>query len=112
MPKKRILSREEKRARRSEVTRKAFRGELRLPGAIREMREAIGLTQAEFAHYFRLTRQQVIALENGRANPTVETLEKICRVYGFRVGFVPREGAVRPWDLELEDEGRPDVEAR
>lgn len=105
MPRKRPLTREEKLARRAEVSRKAFRGELRFPGAIREIRDSLGLTQAEFAERFGLTRLQVIALEKGRANPTLETLEKIGRLFGFGVGFVPAEGATRP-PLELLEDGR------
>ena len=111
MPKKIPLSREEKRTRRTELARKAFRGELRLPGAIREIRQSLGLTQAKFAYHFRLTRQQVIDLEKGRANPTVETLDKIGVVFGFRVGFVPREGAHSPFEDEVADKGSVDVEA-
>lgn len=100
MPRKTPLSSEEKRARRSAVSMKAFRGELRFPGAIREIRDSLGLTQAEFAKRFGLTRLQLIDLEKGRANPTVETLDKIGKVFGFSVGFVPRKGAVRPDTLE------------
>jgi transcriptional regulator with XRE-family HTH domain len=96
MPRKRPLTREEISARRAEVTRKAFRGELRFPEALREIRQALGLTQDEFAERFGLTRARVIELEKGRANPTIETLDKICRPFGFVVGFVPREGASRP----------------
>lgn len=91
MPRKRQLSREEKLALRLEVANLAHRGQLRLPQAIRQMRRCLGLTQAEFADRFGLTRIQLIALERGRANPTLETLEKICKPFGFVVGFVPRE---------------------
>lgn len=74
----------------------AFRGELRFPGAIREIRLSLGLTQADFAQKFGLTRIQVISPESGKANPTLETLQKIARPFGFQVGFVPREDATRP----------------
>ena len=96
MPRKRLLSREEKIARRAEVARKAFRGELRFPEAIREIRHALGLTQDEFAERFGLTRARMIELEKGRANPTLETLDKIGKPFGFVVGFVPRAEATRP----------------
>jgi len=59
-----------------------------LPAAFKEMRNAIGMTQADFAYHFGLTRKQVIALESGKGNPTLETLTKFCRPFGFRVGFV------------------------
>ena len=64
-------------------------GRLRLPEGIRAIRLALGLSQEEFAARFKLTRNQLIELEKGRANPTVETLERIGKPFGFTVGFVP-----------------------
>ncbi|MCE6949668.1 helix-turn-helix domain-containing protein [Cereibacter sphaeroides] len=90
MPARKALSKEERHARRAEVARKAAAGELRLPEAFREIRQALGLTQASFAERFGLTRLQVIALEAGKANPTLETLQKIATPFGFQVGFVAR----------------------
>jgi putative transcriptional regulator len=88
MPKMIPLSRDEKLARRAAVRDRAAAGDLRFPEAIRDIRNSLGLTQAEFASRFGLTRLQVIALEKGKANPTLETLQKIGRVFGFTVGFV------------------------
>jgi transcriptional regulator with XRE-family HTH domain len=90
MPRKRPLTREEKLARREEIARRAAAGDLRLPDAIRDIRQALGLTQAQFAERFGLTRIQLIDLEKGRANPTHETLTRIAKPFGFVVGFVPR----------------------
>lgn len=50
----------------------------------------MGLTQEQFGKLFRLTRRQVSELETGAGNPTVETLNRIARAFGFTVGFVPR----------------------
>lgn len=88
MPSKKRLSKQEISSRRLELHRKACDGELVLPAAVREMRNAIGMTQADFARHFSLTRKQVIELENGKSNPTVETLIKVCLPFGFQVGFV------------------------
>ena len=46
------------------------------------------MTQAEVACHFGLTRKQGIDLENGKGNPTLETLKKVSRPFGFQVGFV------------------------
>lgn len=89
MPRMRILSREEKMVLREEIARRAASGDLRLPSAIKDMRIALGLTQEQFAQHFGLTRIQVIDLEKGRSNPTLETLERIGRLFGFVIGFVP-----------------------
>lgn len=100
MPKLTPLSREEKLARREAVRNRAAAGDLRFPGAIRDIRKSLGLTQAEFAVRFGLSRIQVIALEKGKANPTLETLQKIGRVFGFTVGYVMKDAS---------DGGRGDV---
>lgn len=93
MPRKRPLSSEEKLARREGIARRAAAGDLRLPEAFRNIRNSLGLTQAEFGARFGLTRMQVIALEKGRGNPTQETLERIGKPFGFALGFVPRRSA-------------------
>ena len=69
---------------------RAKAGALRYPGAVVEIRKTFGLTQMEFASMLGLTRRQVSEIEAGTANPTLETLEKIGRLFGFTVGFVPR----------------------
>ena len=48
------------------------------------------MTQDEFAKIIGLTRRQVAEIEAGAANPTLETLVKIGRLFGFAVGFVPK----------------------
>lgn len=90
MPRRRMLTRVEKLDRRLAIAAKAKSGELRLPDAIKELRNALGLTQAEFGERFGLTRLQVISIEKGIANSTRETLEKIGKPFGFVLGYVPR----------------------
>jgi DNA-binding XRE family transcriptional regulator len=75
---------------RHDVAEHARRGDLRLPDAVMDMRKSIGLTQQEFADTLGLTRRQVAEIEAGTANPTLETLDKIGRLFGFTVGFVPK----------------------
>jgi len=84
------ISREEKLARREELANQAAAGKLALPEAIRRCRQALGLTQQEFAVRFGLTRIKVSQLEMGHANPTQETLTKIGAPFGFTLGFIPR----------------------
>lgn len=65
-------------------------GGLPVAEAIRRMRHALGMTQARFAATFKLTPGQVWELENGTANPTLETLDRLGRPFGFVGGFVSR----------------------
>lgn len=72
------------------LAERARTGGLRLPEAVGEIRKGFGMTQEEFAKMLALTRRQVAEIESGTANPTLETLEKIGRLFGFRVGFVAK----------------------
>lgn len=75
------------------LAERARTGDLRLPEAVVEIRKGLGLTQDEFAKTLSLTRRQVAEIEAGSANPTLETLGKIGRLFGFAVGFVPKAQA-------------------
>lgn len=88
MPAMKPLTKDEKRTRREDIWRRAGSGDLALPDAVRDIRRSIGMTQADFARHFGLTRIQVIEIENGKANPTLETLMKIAKPFGFKIGFV------------------------
>lgn len=84
-------TREEILENRRSLAERARTGELRLPGAVAEIRKGFGMTQEEFARTLVLTRRQVAEIEAGTANPTLETMEKIGKLFGFSVGFVPRK---------------------
>jgi transcriptional regulator with XRE-family HTH domain len=75
------------------LAERARNGNLRLPGAVREIRKGLGMTQAEFAKTLVLTRRQIAEIEGGTANPTLETLDRIGRLFGFAIGFVPKAEA-------------------
>ena len=49
--------------------------------AIRALRESAGLTQAELARRIGVTRQTLIAIEQGRYSPTLELAFQIARVF-------------------------------
>ncbi|MCF3641855.1 helix-turn-helix domain-containing protein [Rhizobium sp. TRM95111] len=72
------------------LAERARNGDLPLPEAVGDIRKGFGMTQEEFARSLSLTRRQVAEIEAGTANPTLETLEKIGRLFGFGVGFIPR----------------------
>ena len=74
----------------SDLTERARKADLRLPYAVADSRKSFGLMQEEFARLLSMTRRQIAEIETGKANPTLETLEKIGRLFGFVVGFVPK----------------------
>ena len=54
----------------------------KVTNAIRSMREAAGMTQAELARQVGVTRQTLIAIEQGRYSPTLELAFQIARAFG------------------------------
>jgi len=57
----------------------------RVTNSIRAIREATGLTQAELAKRIGVTRQTLIAIEQGKYSPSLELAFQIARV--FAVGL-------------------------
>ena len=54
----------------------------RVTNSIRMLREQAGLTQAELANQVGVTRQTLIAIEQGKYSPTLELAFQISRVFG------------------------------
>lgn len=60
----------------------------RVTNVLRPLREAAGLTQAELAGRIGVTRQTLIAIEQGRYSPTLELAFQIAHVLGVRLDDV------------------------
>jgi putative transcriptional regulator len=88
MPRRKLPTSEQIREFRSILHEDVERGGLPVAETVRRMREAMGLTQQRFGEVFKLTERQVWELENGKANPTIETLTRLGKPFGFRPGFV------------------------
>ena len=55
----------------------------KITNAIRSLRFAHGeMTQAELAHRVGVTRQTIIAIEQGKYSPSLEMAFRIARVFG------------------------------
>ena len=89
-----------------------------LPRLLREMREAVGLTQAELAAKVGVHRSYISMLESGvRHHPSDAVLYRIAKVCGIpydelchRIGRVPNhEEAVREWVENQEDPARVEL---
>ena len=88
MPRRKLPTSEQIRDLRSILHEDVESGGLSVAETVRRMREAMGLTQQRFGEVFKLTERQVWELENGKANPTIETLTRLGKPFGFRPGFV------------------------
>lgn len=72
-------------------------GRLTLGQATRRMRLIVGLSQTEYAErVLKIYPRVLMEIEKDRGNPTLETLEKIARPFGLRVGFIRRSGLESP----------------
>ena len=54
----------------------------KVTNSIRAVREAAGMTQAELARQVGVTRQTLIAIEQGKYSPTLELAFQIARAFG------------------------------
>lgn len=54
----------------------------RVTNSIRAVREAAGITQADLARTIGVTRQTLIAIEQGRYSPTLELAFQLSRAFG------------------------------
>jgi transcriptional regulator with XRE-family HTH domain len=70
----------------------ALEGEFGLAKAVIEVRNRVGLTQAESARKMGTTQPVLARLEGGRARPSMRTLERLARATGTRllIRFEPR----------------------
>lgn len=88
---KKTVDKEHLRQRRVELYDAIARGELTLQHAVKEMRSISRLTQAEFASHRGVSTKTIKEIENGKGNPTVQTLNRIGQFFGLEVAFVRSE---------------------
>lgn len=60
----------------------------RVTNRMKELREGDGMTQAELAARIGVTRQTILAIEQGRYSPTLESAFKIARAFGVSLDEV------------------------
>ncbi|MCC4249576.1 MULTISPECIES: helix-turn-helix transcriptional regulator [Microbacterium] len=60
----------------------------RVTNAIRDHRDRSGMTQAELARRLGVTRQTVIAIEQGRYSPSLELAFQIAAEFGVAIDDV------------------------
>ena len=85
-------------AARAELFDAMERGEVRIRDAVRRARRIMGLNQTKYAALVGINSRVLIDFERGVGNPTLETLEKIGRPFGFRVVFRPaRRSRANPY---------------
>ena len=84
------LTATELESRRAALRQKLRDGSISLGDSVREMRRLTGLTQKDYAERVaKIFPRVLMDIERGKANPTLETLERIAKPWGWTIGFVP-----------------------
>jgi len=76
-------------AKKRELLERLPQAELTIGQATKAMRLLLGMTQEEYGQQVvGLSRKIVSAIENDRHNPALETLNKIAKPFGLKLGFM------------------------
>ena len=84
----RNLSRDEVELLRQELVTLVPRASADIPRLLRTMRLIARKSQVEYARMCGVAPRVLTDIEAGRGSPTVETLEKLLKPFGYRLGVV------------------------
>jgi len=84
----RNLTRDEVEALRLQLTDLVPGARARVPELVKLMRLITRLSQTEYARLCGVAPRALADIEAGKGSPTVETLEKLLRPFGYRTGVV------------------------
>ncbi|RLQ22009.1 helix-turn-helix domain-containing protein [Seongchinamella sediminis] len=75
-----------------ELKRDIEEGRVTIAEATRRMRKIVGMNQKDYAKKVAGVSPRILMnIERGQGNPTIETLNKIGRPFGYEAGFVPKK---------------------
>ena len=90
--KRRQLSPDEREAKLVAVVRQLLAEEINEGDALRILRrDVLGLSQEAYAKLVGISRRTLSDLERNRANITLDTMNRVYRPLGLRVGLLPRQ---------------------
>ncbi|MCE8038940.1 helix-turn-helix transcriptional regulator [Halomonas desiderata] len=90
--KRRQLSPDEREAKLVAVVRQLLAEEINEGDALRILRrDVLGLSQEAYAKLVGISRRTLSDLERNRANITLDTMNRVYRPLGLKVGLLPRQ---------------------
>ena len=90
--KRRQLSPDEREAKLVAVVRQLLAEEINEGDALRILRrDVLGLSQEAYAKLVGIRRRPLSDLERNRANITLDTMNRVYRPLGLKVGLLPRQ---------------------
>lgn len=87
MPRNRKLTAEQLTALRIEFRTISEQG-VPLAQGVKTMRKIAGMNQPEFAAMIKVAPRILMEIERGKANTTIDTLNKIGNPFGLKAGFI------------------------
>lgn len=79
--------------------------DLSLGDAVRVLRAAfLGMNRSEFSKLVGVSKRELAKLEGNDANPTIETLNRVFKPFGMRVGLLVRQRTFPDGTLLVTDE--------
>lgn len=76
---------------------KMYRGEMTLGEFIRGIRDLNGMTQAQFAKFTKLSRQTIINIEQDKGNYSLNTINRVLKMGGLKLGIAPPQKVAKHW---------------
>lgn len=76
---------------------KMYRGEVTLGEFVKGIRDLNGMTQAQFAKFTKLSRQTIINIEQDKGNYSINTINRVLKMGGLKLGIAPPQKVAKYW---------------
>lgn len=81
---------------------KMYRGEMTLGEFVKGIRDLNGMTQAQFAKFTKLSRQTIINIEQDKGNYSINTINRVLKMGGLKLGIAPPQKVAKHWANAIE----------
>ena len=81
---------------------KIYRGEMTLGEFVKGIRDLNGMTQAQFAKFTKLSRQTIINIEQDKGNYSLNTINRVLKMGGIKLGIAPPPKVAKYWADAIE----------
>lgn len=81
---------------------KMYRGEITLGEFVKGIRDLNGMTQAQFAKFTKLSRQTIINIEQDKGNYSLNTINRVLKMGGLKLGIAPPPKVAKYWADAIE----------
>jgi len=81
---------------------KMYKGEMTLGEFVKGIRDLNGMTQAQFAKFTKLSRQTIINIEQDKGNYSLNTINRVLKMGGLKLGIAPPQKVAKHWASVIE----------